>query len=333
MKSIIKNITLPALSAMLLAATPLFTACSDDMEVGDTLHPTEAENYTAKLMVSSLSDGAEKMNSTIIITPNDAVVPEDVMEFYVRISQPADRDIKATVAFDAEKSGSKIGADAFKLENAEVTIPKGQQQSAEPVRVKLSKTESMKGLKDSEKSEAVFTVSSVDLPVSSKSSIAWELKGEFNNVKSEGSVAGKTAYDGNSLFCYSYGAGDYITEMTNGDFTDYDYNSDWDGDAWIVGFNDDEAQKISSVAIYPYNYTDYGYGFSVQSYSVYTSNDWETWTKQGKASTTDMPTDIDQPLVAEFYSPVKAKYVKIVVHDNFYGGYWSYFASEIQLFK
>ena len=100
MKSFIKNISLPVL---MLAALPLFTACSDDKEFGETLFPTEQTDYeSAKVYIQE--NVAAQMNSAsnIIITPLGYNIPTDQFEFYVKLSKTADEDITGVVQPDAE---------------------------------------------------------------------------------------------------------------------------------------------------------------------------------------------------------------------------------------
>lgn len=62
----------------MLAALPLFTACSDDKEFGETLFPTEQTDYeSAKVYIQENVAAQKNSASNIIITPLGYTLPTD----------------------------------------------------------------------------------------------------------------------------------------------------------------------------------------------------------------------------------------------------------------
>ena len=343
MKSIIKNISLPVL---MLAALPFFTACSDDKEFGETLFPTEQTDYeSAKVYIQENVAAQKNSASNIIITPLGYTLPTDQFEFYVNLSKTADEDITVVVQPDAEIANQDKGdykvmsADAFQMERNMVVIKKGERKSEEPVLVSLKDNDAAKAFQDGDKCKMSFTIKEVSGNAKASSNlnkISWYFIYKANNIKDVGSIEGKTEkYVGDDDFSiYNYRRGMMrTTTLTNGYYTDYDYTRGGT-EGWRIQFK--EAQTVSAIAVYPgYYWSGFDYGLS--DYLVYTSDDEENWKEVG---TVHSPYNSDElnyttPVVAEFYAPVTAKYIKIKPVETYYGfdSYSNCFVSEIELFK
>lgn len=342
MKSIIKNISLPVL---MLAALPLFTACSDDKEFGETLFPTEQTDYeSAKVYIQE--NVAAQMNSAsnIIITPLGYTLPTDHFEFYVNLSKTADEDITVVVQPDAEIANQNKGdykvmsADAFQMERNTVVIKKGERKSEEPVLVSLKDNDAAKAFQDGDKCRMSFTIKEVSGKAKASSNlnkISWYFIYKANNIKEVGSIEGKTEkYVGDDDFSiYNYSTGENCTwKLTNGNYYDYKHTRGGTG-GWRIDFN--EAQTVTAVAVYPGYYRGFVYG--VSDYLVYTSDDKENWREVGTVHSPYNKDEVDQtkPVIAEFYAPITAKFIKIKPLDTYYGfDKYSYcMVSEIELFK
>ena len=343
MKSIIKNISLPVL---MLAALPLFTACSDDKEFGETLFPTEQTDYeSAKVYIQENVAAQKNSASNIIITPLGYNIPNDQFEFYVNLSKTADEDITVVVQPDAEIANQDKGdykvmsADAFQMERNMVVIKKGERKSEEPVLVSLKDNDAAKAFQDGDKCKMSFTIKEVSGKAKASSNlnrISWYFTYKANNIKEVGSIEGKTEkYVGDDDFSiYNYRTHRYCTfKLTNGNYTDYDISpSGYEG--WRIQFK--EAQTVSAIAVYPvYKYGSYTY--SVADYLVYTSDDEENWKEVGTVYSPYNSDEVDttKPVIAEFYAPITAKFIKIKPLDTYYGfdSYINCFVSEIELFK
>ena len=343
MKSIIKNISLPVL---MLAALPLFTACSDDKEFGETLFPTEQTDYeSAKVYIQENVAAQQNSASNIIITPLGYNIPTDQFEFYVKLSKTADEDITVVVQPDAEIANQNKGdykvmsVDAFQMERNTVVIKKGERQSEEPVLVSLKDNDAAKAFQDGDKCKMSFTIKEVSGKAKASSNlnnISWYFIYKENNIKEVGSIEGKTEkYVGDDDFSiYNYRTHKYCTyTLTNGYYTDSDLTRE-NTEGWRIQFK--EAQPVSAIAVYP-GYKYYKFVYGVSDYLVYTSDDEENWKEVG---TVHSPYNSDElgyytPVVAEFYAPVTAKYIKIKPLDTYYGfnSYSTCFISEIELFK
>lgn len=342
MKSIIKNISLPVL---MLAALPLFTACSDDKEFGETLFPTEQTDYeSAKVYIQENVAAQKNSASNIIITPLGYTLPTDHFEFYVNLSKTADEDITVVVQPDAEIANQDKGdykvmsADAFQMERNTVVIKKGERKSEEPVLVSLKDNDAAKAFQDGDKCRMSFTIKEVSGKAKASSNlnkISWYFIYKANNIKDVGSIEGKTEkYVGNDDFSiYNYSTGENCTwKLTNGNYYDYKHTRGGTG-GWRIDFN--EAQTVTAVAVYPGYYRGFVYG--VSDYLVYTSDDKENWREVGTVHSPYNKDEVDQtkPVIAEFYAPITAKFIKIKPLETYWGfDKYSYcMVSEIELFK
>lgn len=342
MKSIIKNISLPVL---MLAALPLFTACSDDKEFGETLFPTEQTDYESTKVYIQENVAAQKNSaSNIIITPLGYTLPTDQFEFYVNLSKTADEDITVVVQPDAEIANQDKGdykvmsADAFQMERNTVVIKKGERKSEEPVLVSLKDNDAAKAFQDGDKCKMSFTIKEVSGKAKASSNlnkISWYFIYKANNIKDVGSIEGKTEkYVGNDDFSiYNYSTGENCTwKLTNGNYYDYKHTRGGTG-GWRIDFN--EAQTVTAVAVYPGYYRGFVYG--VSDYLVYTSDDKENWREVGTVHSPYNKDEVDQtkPVIAEFYAPITAKFIKIKPLETYWGfNKYSYcMVSEIELFK
>lgn len=344
MKSIIKNISLPVL---MLAALPLFTACSDDKEFGETLFPTEQTDYeSAKVYIQENVAAQKNSASNIIITPLGYTLPTDHFEFYVNLSKTADEDITVVVQPDAEIANQDKGdykvmsADAFQMERNTVVIKKGERKSEEPVLVSLKDNDAAKAFKDGDKCRMSFTIKEVSGKAKASSNlnkISWYFIYKANNIKDVGSIEGKTEkYVGNDDFSiYNYSTGENCTwKLTNGNYYDYKHTRGGTG-GWTIQFN--EAQTVTAVAVYPGYYRGLGFVNGVSDYLVYTSDDEENWREVGTVHSPYNKDEVDQtkPVIAEFYAPITAKFIKIKPLETYRGfNTYSYcMVSEIELFK
>ena len=342
MKSIIKSISLPVL---MLAALPLFTACSDDKEFGETLFPTEQTDYESTKVYIQENVAAQKNSaSNIIITPLGYTLPTDHFEFYVNLSKTADEDITVVVQPGAEIANQDKGdykvmsADAFQMERNTVVIKKGERKSEEPVLVSLKDNDAAKAFQDGDKCRMSFTIKEVSGKAKASSNlnkISWYFIYKANNIKDVGSIEGKTEkYVGNDDFSiYNYSTGENCTwKLTNGNYYDYKHTRGGTG-GWTIQFN--EAQTVTAVAVYPGYYR--GFVNGVSDYLVYTSDDEENWREVGTVHSPYNKDEVDQtkPVIAEFYAPITAKFIKIKPLETYRGfNTYSYcMVSEIELFK
>lgn len=329
----------------MLAALPLFTACSDDKEFGETLFPTEQTDYESTKVYIQENVAAQKNSaSNIIITPLGYTLPTDHFEFYVNLSKTADEDITVVVQPDAEIANQDKGdykvmsADAFQMERNTVVIKKGERKSEEPVLVSLKDNDAAKAFQDGDKCRMSFTIKEVSGKAKASSNlnkISWYFIYKANNIKDVGSIEGKTEkYVGNDDFSiYNYSTGENCTwKLTNGNYYDYKHTRGGTG-GWRIDFN--EAQTVTAVAVYPGYYRGFVYG--VSDYLVYTSDDKENWREVGTVHSPYNKDEVDQtkPVIAEFYAPITAKFIKIKPLETYWGfNKYSYcMVSEIELFK
>lgn len=333
MKSFFKNITLPAL---MLAAMPLFVACSDEKEFGENLFPTEKEDYESIKAYIYANDAVQQSEGAEVVqTPIGYDMPDYSVEFYVSLTRPAEEDITVTVAPDEEKTVQDLGdfkaipVDAFVMERGTVTIPKGSQQSSEPVVAKFQNNDAAKSLSAGDKGKLTFTIKDVKggAKISTNlNSISAYVSYSYNVIKSVGSIEGKTKLNITNIFNLGYERDD-TQKLTDGSNTNSVYTYVGYG-GWSVTL--DEETEVSAVAVYPR--TGYYVNYSPKSYELFSSNDGENWTSIGTVEWQTTP-DGTKPLVAELYSPVKTKYLRVDPIVSFYSSYPYVYVAEIEAYK
>ena len=125
MNRIIKK-TMPAL----LGSLALLSACQSEQEVGSMLYPVEEGSNQPKLYIHDLQSEGNKGTLRVINANSVATVPNDTVSFYVRLSEPAERDIEVSVVEDstaAVATGDRVvmNQGALQLLSPTVTIAKG----------------------------------------------------------------------------------------------------------------------------------------------------------------------------------------------------------------
>ena len=231
-----------------------------------------------------------------------------------------------------------MSADAFQMERNMVVIKKGERKSEEPVLVSLKDNDAAKAFQDGDKCRMSFTIKEVSGKAKASSNlnkISWYFIYKANNIKEVGSIEGKTEkYVGDDDFSiYNYRTGRPCTsKLTNGYYYEYDITRGGT-EGWRIQFK--EAQPVSAIAVYPGYYRSFIYG--VSDYLVYTSDDEENWREVGTVHSPYNINEVDQtkPVIAEFYAPITAKFIKIKPLETYYGfdKYSNCMVSEIELFK
>jgi len=333
MKSFFKSITLPVL---MLATMPFLVACSDSKEFGDSLFPTEEEDYESIKAYIYANDAVQQSDGTEVVqTPVGYDMPDYSVEFYVNLTRAAEEDITVTVAPDAEKTAENLGdfkaipADAFVMERGTVTIPKGSQRSSEPIVAKLQDNDAAKSLSAGDTGKLTFAIKEVkgDAKISTNlNSISAYVSYSYNALKSVGSIEDKTKLNIAKILNMGYKRDD-TAKLTDGSMANSTYSYVGYG-GWSVTL--DEETEVSAVAVYPR--TGYYLNYSPKSYELFSSNDGENWTSIGTVQWQTTP-DGTKPLIAELYSPVRTKYLRVDPIMSFYSSYPYVHVSEIEAYK
>ena len=203
----------------------------------------------------------------------------------------------------------------------------------------MKDNDAAKAFQDGDKCRMSFTIKEVSGKAKASSNlnkISWYFIYKACNIKDVGSIEGKSEkYVGDDDFSiFNYRRHIYCTtKLTNGNYNDYDLTRGGT-EGWRIQFK--EAQTVSAIAVYP-GYYYYSYVYGVSDYLVYTSDDDKNWKEVG---TVHSPYNSDAvssttPVIAEFYAPVTAKYIKIKPVETYYGfdSYSNCMISEIELFK
>lgn len=333
MKSFIKNISLPLVC---LAAMPLFTACSDSKEFGETLFPTEQEDYATNKAYIMLNDQTQQFAAAEVVqSPVGYDIPEYTVEAYVCLTKPADADITVTVAPDADAAAMNKGdhkvmpVEAFTMERGTVTIKAGQTKSEEPIVARLQDNDATKSMATGDQGKMSFAIKEVSgnaVKSTNYNAINGYVNYSYSSLKKAGSVEGKTKLTIEQVFNFGWQRDD-TSVLTDGSYTNYKYTYKGYG-GWRVTFS--EPTEISAVAVYPRTNS---LTYSPKSYELSYSDDGLTWTSLGFVkSPYDLLTEFE-PLIAELYAPVTAKYLKIDPPSSFRESSSYIYVSEIEAYK
>lgn len=335
MKSFIKNMSLPLIC---LAAMPLFTACSDSKDFGETLFPTEQEDYATNKAYIMLNDEAQQSTAAEVVqNPMGYDIPDYTVEAYVCLTKPADADITVTVAPDADAAAMNKGdhkvmpVDAFIMERGTVTIKAGQTKSDEPVVARLQDNDATKSMATGDQGKMAFVIKDISgNAVKSKNynTINGYVSYSYSALKKNGSVEGKTKLAIENVFNFGWQRDDTST-LTDGSYTNSKYTYKGYG-GWRVTLS--EPTEISAVAVYPRNSSNY-FNYAPKSYELSVSDDGLTWTSVGTAKSAHGSLTSFEPLIAELYTPVTAKYLKVDPISAFYENTYYIYVSEIEAYK
>lgn len=320
----------------MLATMPLFVACSDSKEFGENLFPTEEEDYESVKAYINPNDGVQRsVDAEVVQTPIGYDMPDYSIEFYISLNHAADEDITVTVAPDADKTAQNLGdykaipADAFVMERGTVTIPKGSRKSSEPVVARLQDNDAAKSLSTGDNGKLTFAIQNVTggAKISTNmNSIDAYVSYSYNSIKKDGSIDNKTKLNLASIYNIGWNRNDTKT-LTDGLFSRCVYTYAGYG-GWKITL--DEETEVNAVAVYPG--TGYYLNYAPKIYELFSSDDGENWTSIGTVQWTTNP-DGTKPLVAELYSPVTTKYIRVDPTVSFYGSYPYIYVSEIEIYK
>lgn len=299
----------------LMAFMPLITSCDDELEVGTTLFPTEAENPNPKVYINETSLPVNTTTAEIVQTPLALLIPEDTCSFYIRLTRPVASDVTVTVAEDPalaqeyDNTAEALPMGTVSMVTATVTIPAGQQESTEPVKFVVPECDALRNFNGSAVSVIkIAKVESADMVSIGADHYTYYML--FN--KKVTNYKGNDNADLNDKEMIP--VADYTITLNGDDVSDKlgdnnarTYTVTQGPGEYIVEFN--EAQPIVGMA-YRYGYS---YWYVPTEIEMQTSNDGVTWESQtgGKVN----PEVAYGYVAINLYSPITCKFVKFVPSD------------------
>ena len=310
------NVFKSVLAASLVAAT--LASCQSEPEVGSTLYPTAEENYSAKAYLYTGSSDGNKLTLAGVKSSTAITLSGDSALFYVRLSAPAEKDVTVTLAASSDgvtaRSGEEVmSTEAISLSKTTVSIAKGQQETTEPVVVKLVNGDALKNLTMLKNGVTSVVIKSVDGAETAKTNtkIVVATDFTFDNINASGTLNTAKQIALTDYTMSSPNTNSDATKLNDGNNNSYIYSYVFYEPEFVMAFK--STKTVSGVGILS-NYTSYGYG--VKKVAVYTSEDGKTWVNMGTASASATYDD-DTPFPVVFNSPVTCKYVKVKVLESF----------------
>ena len=332
MKSIITK------SLIVLATSlPLLTACQDEPEVGETLYPTEQENYDAKVYINELNIPSNALSLKVVQTPSEVITPDDEISFYVRLTKPVAENVTVTVAENAElataygNGTSALPAGAVAFSTNTVTIPAGSQVSTEPIVAKVQSTDALRELSGSGVIALAIDNSTGGVAAGGNNNAMYiVLNKVVTNFKNQSSseIATLTKVDATNFSVTINGT--TVTTLSDGSLsTDYGQYGAYDV---LVTFNEPTAFRGFVF------YAGYSTYFGPRNVEILTSSDGINWTSQTDGIfTTTRVSRLTTPVPFVFYSAVTCQYVKFSVYDCFWSDYGSSYdypdVAEIEFYQ
>ncbi|MGM9812843.1 MAG: BT_3987 domain-containing protein [Muribaculaceae bacterium] len=332
MKSIIKKSLI-----LMVALLPVLTACQDEPEVGDTLYPTEKENYDAKVYINETASPGNTANVNIIQTPVSMVIPDETISFYVRLTKPVDTDVTVTVDENAElaaaydNNAEVLPTGALQISNSTVTIPAGKQVSSTPVEIVVPNNDVISSLGAKGVAALSIKSSSGNFSAGQNNNAYYVVVNKtFTNIKSQSSAdlaeLTQIATDGITATSGDYDASDLIDGNTN--------QAGWYDEA-VFQFS--SPQTVSAISFLAYSRST---GYAPKVVEIFTSDDGENWTSQTggmyTSSITPNSRSLEVPFV--FYAGITCNYIKFVFYETVwsvgYGQDYNYpCVSEVRLYQ
>lgn len=333
-----------------LSAGFLLTACQSDPEVGSTLYPTEAEDYSPKAYISNVDINKKDFSLKTWIEQGlgqtTITVPNDTLTFRVKLTEAASKDLTFMIKSDNSKldqgaasagTFTKIGNDALKFAVDKVVVKQGAMESKDVFKVALDKdAQSLLNLTGAGK--VAFTIESLDGTKIGKryDTYIWNLQKNVTNVNSAGTMAGLS----------NLPVADYV--VSNGYSAGYTMDPDGflsGGNVIYTSFGNAVGKTIHIELNNPTAISGLGilsaYMYSGSNLKNYALNDVEIFAgmtstdlkKVGNAYRNNKPTQREDPWNIIFYQPITVKYIDIVCHNTFRGtGNYAYTAG-LRLYK
>ena len=328
MNRIIKK-TMPAL----LGSLALLSACQSEQEVGSTLYPVEEGSNQPKLYIHDLQSEGNKGTLRVINANSVATVPNDTVSFYVRLSEPAERDSEVSGVEDstaAVATGDRVvmNEGALQLLSPTVTIAKGSKQSAMPFKVALKKGAALnKLIADGKNGAAALVLKASDGLAVAKNYSKMLINVDYTktNIYTDGDVSGLTELSTSDYAVYDENYNS-LSRLCDGSTSSYWYGFSTNPHTFYISLTGAETlQGIQLLRTARYKF------WFVKSLIVETSTDGLTWTEQGVVKYPDEFALSEDEATLRFYSPVSASYIRLV---NVLGNASRYIMlGEIKVFK
>lgn len=287
-----------------LAATALFAGCAKEEGPVDPysvnwayLEVPKGTEYT--LEFSTLGEWVTSMN--------------EVQKFTrLRCTKPAPSKVTATIAIDEslvaaynEKNGTSYELlPGAKLEKTTLVIEQGQYASADTIKVIHEGFDEI--LANGSKSYLLpVTVTSLEGDVTKSE------KGTFFVVYEAKELIGRIGYDyvgveltNKSEWTCTSSEGVNLPKVINGNASDYQWLRS--GGGWVDGTEYITIDLGATYKIKSFGLRYYAWYYSTDQYSLFFSVDGENYTDGG-----NYVNDGNSSLIAEFFAPIEARYIKI----------------------
>lgn len=284
---------------MLFISSFFVYSCKEDVN---------SELYSPKLYLHSPLKMGVTAKSEVVQSPSSIIMPEDVVEFYVYLSQEQDKDIVVSVVenpnavkyFDPNIVALPKGSVEFVENN--VVIPAGATVSTVPIRVRLQQNEAIKNLETQGLiALQITTPSGVDV-LQERSICYWTILKSQRNIY-QGNLEGLAAIHSSDITLTANTLPTLLRRLY-----DNRENTQWycENEGWVTA-QFKNALELKAVAVWPYG-NQGSYTSSPRKIELQTSTDGIEWTSLGIMEFA-LPNTYT-PLVLQLYSPIVTQYVR-----------------------
>ena len=275
----------------------------------------DPEQYSPKLYLHTPFKKGVTAKSDIVRSPSSIIMPEDVVEFYVYLSQEQDKDVIVNVVENPDKVKTyNSGAVALPQGTVEfiennVVIPAGATMSSTTVKARLQQTAAITDLEGvGVVALQITTPSGIDV-LSEKSVCYWTVTKQYRNIFS-GALEGLSAIE-NSAFTLT--GSTRLTLLRR--LQDDRENTQWycENGGWLAT-EFKQPTEVKAVAVWPYGNLG-NYSGSPRIIELQTSDNGTDWSSLGAVEFA-LPAAY-APLVLKFYSPVITKHIRAVMVEGY----------------
>lgn len=321
------------LSVTFLFSLAGLTSCENEPEVGSLLFPEDESAHVVKAYIDNYCFYPKNtMQSHLLqLGSGGALSGEDQsVELKVQLTHAATQDLTFSLVVDRTKFQPEdeetflLGEDAVSFTMQKVTVYKGEQVSREAFSFSLDKeSQSLKTFSGNGvlalalvSNDGVEIVPGYDMYV-------WKVTKEVSNIHAGGNLQGKTMipvtdYD---VLQSSYGEWSPTEDLSDGVNDNYSYimfySKSEGNNEFRVQFHDE--QSMVGMTVTPFS--EWGdWSLSCSKVELWGGEDENHLTRIGVAVNTGaMPTSYT-PWEVVFFEPIKVKFLKIFVLDNFTKG-------------
>ena len=327
----IKSNTILSVAFLFLSAG--LTSCENEPEVGSALFPEDESTHVVKAYIDNYCFYPKNTMQSHLLqlgAGGELSGGDKPVELKVQLTHAATQDLTFSLVVDRTKFQPEddetflLGEDAVSFATQQVTVYKGEQASREPLSFSLNKdSQSLKTFSgNGVLALALVSNDGVEV-VSGYDTYVWKVTKEVSSIDANGNLQGKTMIPVTDyeVLQSSYGEWSPTEDLSDGVNDNYSYimfySKSEGNNEFRVQFHGE--QPVVGMAITPFS--EWGdWSLSCSKVELWGGEDENHLTRIGVAANTGATPTSYTPWEVAFFGPVKVKFLKVLVLDNFTKG-------------